>query len=426
MNVEVINTGTELLLGDIVNTSFQYLSRTLNDAGFNVLYQTTIGDNGDRLLEALSIALERADIIITTGGLGPTRGDITKEMVARKLHLPLVPSAFWLDKLTRYFAARHVVMTENNKKQAMIPEGAVVFNNDVGTAPGVGVWTPDHKLIVMLPGPPAETTHVFSRQVMPYLRKSYAAQGIIHSRVLHLRGLTESMVAEKLDGIIMAQTNPTIALYARKGEIIIRITAKSDTLEKAEAMNRDVEEKIRAILGSYIYGVDYETLPEALGKRLKEKNLTIAFAESCTGGLASSLVTDIPGSSEYLMGSVVSYTNDVKHRLLGVKTGNPGHLHRRQRTDGPGNGPGDPGKDRNGSGHQHHRHCRPRGRNPHPACRSGVHRCSRQKRNESPGMPVQGSPDHHQTPGGHERTVPGHGPGQRAVTTAFVFHKEKS
>jgi len=319
VNVEVINTGTELLLGDIVNTSFQYLSRTLNDAGFNVLYQTTIGDNGDRLLEALSIALERADIIITTGGLGPTRGDITKEMVARKLHLPLVPSAFWLDKLTRYFAARHVVMTENNKKQAMIPEGAVVFNNDVGTAPGVGVWTPDHKLIVMLPGPPAETTHVFSRQVMPYLRKSYAAQGIIHSRVLHLRGLTESMVAEKLDAIIMAQTNPTIALYARKGEIIVRITAKSDTLEKAEAMNRDVEEKIRAILGSYIYGVDYETLPEALGKRLKEKNLTIAFAESCTGGLASSLVTDIPGSSEYLMGSVVSYTNDVKHRLLGVK-----------------------------------------------------------------------------------------------------------
>ena len=181
MNVEVINTGTELLLGDIVNTNFQYLSRMLNDAGFNVLYQTTIGDNGDRLLEVLDIALKRADIIITTGGLGPTRGDITKEMVAQYLHLPLVPSAFWLDKLTRYFAARKVTMTENNKKQAMIPEGSVVFNNEVGTAPGIGVWTPDHKLIIMLPGPPAETTHVFSQQVMPYLRKSYAAQGIIHS-----------------------------------------------------------------------------------------------------------------------------------------------------------------------------------------------------------------------------------------------------
>lgn len=319
VNVEVINTGTELLLGDIVNTSFAYLSRTLNDAGFNVLYQTTIGDNGDRLEDVLRIALKRADVVITTGGLGPTRGDITKEMVAQVLHLPLVPSEKWMHKLTAYFASRRVVMTENNRKQAMVPEGAIVFDNEVGTAPGVGVWTNEHKLIVMLPGPPAETKYVFSQEVMPYLRKSFAAQGIIHSRVLHLRGLTESKVAEMLDQLVMAQTNPTIAIYARNGEIIIRITAKSDTLEKAEALNLEKEEEIRQILGEYIYGVDYETLPKALGKRLKEKHLTIAFAESCTGGLASSMVTDIPGSSEYLMGSVVSYTNRVKHQLLGVK-----------------------------------------------------------------------------------------------------------
>lgn len=318
MNVEVINTGTELLLGDIVNTNFQYLSRMLNDAGFNVLYQTTIGDNGDRLLEVLGAALKRVDIIITTGGLGPTRGDITKEMVAQYLGLPLEPSEVWLEKLRKHFAARHVEMTDNNKKQAMIPQGGIVFDNQVGTAPGIGVWTPDHKLIIMLPGPPAETSYVFSHEVMPYLRQSYKDQGIIHSRVLHLRGLTESKVAQELDAIVMAQTNPTIAIYARKGEIIIRITAKSDTLEKAQAMNLGTEQQIRGVLGDYIYGVDYETLPEALGKQLKAKGLTISFAESCTGGLASSMVTDIPGSSEYLMGSVVSYTNQVKHQVLGV------------------------------------------------------------------------------------------------------------
>ena len=319
MNVELISTGTELLLGDIVNTNAPYLSRMLNDAGFNVLYETTIGDNAGRLQAAVQQALTRADIIITTGGLGPTRGDITKEVVAETLHLPLVPSPYWLQKLQAHFAARHVVMTENNKKQAMIPEGARVFDNEVGTAPGVGVWTPDHKLIILLPGPPAETKYVFGEQVMPYLREAFASQGVIHSRVLHLRGLTESQVAEKLDKLIMAQTNPTLALYARAGEIIIRITAKSDTLKHAEAMNAEAEKEIRAILDEYIYGVDYETLPEALGKILKAKGLTIACAESCTGGLVSSMITDIPGSSEYLMGSVVSYTDHIKHKLLGVR-----------------------------------------------------------------------------------------------------------
>lgn len=317
--MELISTGTELLLGDIVNTNAPYLSRMLNDAGFNVLYETTIGDNAGRLRAAVEQALTRADIVITTGGLGPTRGDITKEVVAEALHLPLVPSAYWLQKLQAHFAARHVVMTENNKKQAMIPEGAKVFDNEVGTAPGVGIWTEDHRLIILLPGPPAETKYVFGEQVMPYLREAFAAQGVIHSRVLHLRGLTESQVAEKLDKIIMAQTNPTLALYARAGEIIIRITAKSDTLKHAEAMNAEAEKDIRAILDEYIYGVDYETLPEALGKILKAKGLTIACAESCTGGLVSSMITDIPGSSEYLMGSVVSYTDHIKHKLLGVK-----------------------------------------------------------------------------------------------------------
>lgn len=319
MIVEILNTGTELLLGEILNTNFPYLSRNLNDAGFDVLYQTTVGDNADRLRSAIGIALNRADIVITTGGMGPTRGDITKEMVAEYLHLPLELSEFWVGRLNEYFQDRGIVMTENNLKQAYVPQGAIVFDNEVGTAPGIGVKTPEGKIIILLPGPPQETEYVFGTQVMPYLRKEYAAQGVIHSRVLHLKGVSESLVATLLDDIIMEQSNPTIAIYARKGEIVVRITAKGKDLEEAMTLNAQTEEAVRTRCGKYIYGVDYETLAEALGKKLKAHNYTVSFAESCTGGLASSMITDIPGSSEYLLGSVVSYSNMAKHKVLGVK-----------------------------------------------------------------------------------------------------------
>jgi len=319
MIVEVLNTGTELLLGEIINTSFPYLSRNLNDAGFNVLYQSTVGDNEERLLSSLDIALKRADIVITTGGLGPTRGDITKEMVAKYLGLPLELSTMWLSKLGEYFKTKGTVMTENNKKQAYVPKGATVFNNEVGTAPGIAVKTKAGKIVIMLPGPPQEVEHVFATAAMPYLRKEFAAQGVIHSRVLHMKDIAESTVATILDEEITHQSNPTIAIYARKGEIVVRITAKGQTLEEAQALNAATEAKIRAKCDKYIYGVDYETLAEALGKKLKAGNYTISCAESCTGGLTSSMITDVPGSSEYLMGSVVSYSNMAKHKVLGVK-----------------------------------------------------------------------------------------------------------
>ena len=319
MIVELISTGTELLLGDILNSNAQFLAQRLNDAGFLIYYQTTVGDNEERLLQAYDIAAHRADIIITTGGLGPTRGDITKEMVAKYLGLPLVMSEMWINKLETYFKSRGRVMTDNNRKQAMVPQGATVFYNEVGTAPGLAVKSPDGKIFIMLPGPPAETQHVFTEHVMPYLRKEFKSQGVIHSRVLHLRNITESACAAALDDLIMAQTNPTIATYARRGEIVVRITARGETLEEAEALNKDMEGKIRALLGKHIYGVDYENMAEVLGKNLKANNYTIAFAESCTGGLASSMVTDIPGSSDYLLGSVVSYSNMAKHKVLGVK-----------------------------------------------------------------------------------------------------------
>ena len=319
MIVELISTGTELLLGDILNSNAQFLAQHLNDAGFLIYYQTTVGDNEERLLKAYDIACHRADIIITTGGLGPTRGDITKEMVAKYLDLPLEMSTMWINKLEAYFKSRGRVMTDNNRKQAMVPHGATVFNNEVGTAPGLAVKSAEGKIFIMLPGPPAETQHVFTEQVMPYLRKEFTNQGVIHSRVLHLRNITESACATALDDLIMAQTNPTIATYARRGEIVVRITAKGKTLKEAENLNKAMEDRIRALLGKFIYGVDYENMAEALGHMLKAHDYTIAFAESCTGGLASSMITDVPGSSEYLLGSVVSYSNMAKHKVLGVK-----------------------------------------------------------------------------------------------------------
>lgn len=319
MIVEVINTGTELLLGDILNTNFQYLSRGLNEKGFDVLYQTTVGDNEQRLLEVLNIALNRADIVITTGGLGPTRGDITAEMVAKCLGLSLELHEPSLDKIKDYFVNKGILMPQNNVKQAMIPKGAHILTNDVGTAPGIVVETNTGKLIILLPGPPNEMKHVFNLQMMPYLEKHFKQQGIIHSKVLHLRGMGESIIATKLDDIILGQTNPTIAIYARKGEIIIRITAKSTSLSEAQSLIVEMEKQVRERLNKFIFGVDDETLAEALGKRLSEGNYTISFAESCTGGLASSMLTDISGSSNYLLGSVVSYSNMAKNKVINVR-----------------------------------------------------------------------------------------------------------
>ncbi len=317
MIVEVINTGTELLLGDILNTNFQYLSKALNQKGFDVLYQTTVGDNETRLREVLKIAIARADIIVTTGGLGPTRGDITKEMVASALDLPLELDQETLEKINQFFIHRGICMPENNVKQAMIPQGAHILKNDAGTAPGLAVEA-DDKLIILLPGPPNEMKHVCTEQMLPFLEEHFSQQGIIHSKVLRLKGIGESTVAEKLDDIIMSQTNPTIAIYARSGEIIIRITAKSIDYAMAEAMIAEMEAEVRKRLEDNIYGVDNESLAKKLGEELLKRNSTISFAESCTGGLASSMLTDIPGSSEYLLGSVVSYSNEAKARVINV------------------------------------------------------------------------------------------------------------
>lgn len=318
MVIEVVNTGTELLLGEILNTNFQYLSRNLNNMGFDVLYQSTVGDNNERMRQVLLQAAERADIIITTGGLGPTRGDITKETI-----MELCGAESYLDLDTwglidDFFAKKGLCVPSNNDKQAMVPVGAEIFPNEAGTAPGLALEY-GNKLFIMLPGPPSELVDMCERQLWPYLHKKFGYQGTILSRVLRLRGIGESLTAEKIDDLIQEQSNPTLAIYARHGEIIIRITAKAAKQKEAERMLDEYEALLQQRLGKYIYGVDDESLASCAGKLLQKYHKTIAFAESCTGGLASSLITDIPGSSAYLLGSIVSYTNMAKHKLLNVQ-----------------------------------------------------------------------------------------------------------
>lgn len=318
MKVEIITTGTELLLGEILNTNVQYLSRKLNSMGFDVLYHTTVGDNPTRMQDVLIQAMQRADIIITSGGLGPTRGDITKEMVMEVCHVDSYLDLDTWGRIDAYFSKKGMVAPSNNDKQAYVPIGAEVLENNVGTAPGLWLEHQD-KLFIMLPGPPAELTHVCENQLWNRLLQRFSDQGVILSRVLHLRGIGESLTATKLDDLITAQNNPTIAIYARHGEIVVRLTAKASNENLAKEMLTTYELKVRDYLSEYIYGVDDDSLAASLGKELLAQRKTIAFAESCSGGLASSLVTDVPGSSEYLLGSVVTYTNGAKENLLHVQ-----------------------------------------------------------------------------------------------------------
>jgi nicotinamide-nucleotide amidase len=319
MKVEIVSTGTELLLGEIVNTNFQYLAERLNALGFDVLYETTVGDNWQRMKEVISRAAERADIVVTTGGLGPTPGDITKEVTAEVLQRKLVLNKEVEEKIRGIFAVRQMEMTANNIKQAMIPEGCDILDNERGTAPGVFA-ADGMRVIINLPGPPGELIYMFENKAVPLLLKKYGAQGVNHSRVLRLAGMGESTAAEKLYDLIKGQSNPTIALYARQGELIVRLTAKAADTAQADRLLDGMEREVRKRVDA-VYGLNDESLPVVLGKWLRERRLTIALAESCTGGLVGSMLTDVPGSSEYFLGSAVSYSNQAKTGLVGVDGG---------------------------------------------------------------------------------------------------------
>lgn len=317
MIVEIVTTGTELLLGQIVNTNSAYLAENLNKLGFDVLYQTTVGDNRQRMTEVLKVAVKRADIVITSGGLGPTQGDITKFVSAEIFGLGTYLDETSLQHIKDLAEFRGFPMTENNVRQAMIPDGAIVFANACGTAPGVAIEHDGH-VIINLPGPPSECKDMFARSVAPYLTKKYGVGSIIVSRVLNTFGIGESLLEEKIMDLIKSQNNPTLALLVRPNGVIIRITAKAADKEAAEALLTEMETELRHRVGEYIYAVDERDMEDVVGSMLAAKGLSIACAESCTGGLVTSRLTDVPGSSLYVQGSVVSYTNEVKMRELDV------------------------------------------------------------------------------------------------------------
>jgi nicotinamide-nucleotide amidase len=317
MIVEIVATGTELLLGQINNTNTTFLSQRLNQLGFDVLFHSTVGDNKIRMAQVLQNALQRSDIIITSGGLGPTLGDITKEVTAELLNLPLVLDKDSVIHMEGFFAKRQIPMPDNNLRQAMVPEGALVIRNERGTAPGV-ILENNKKIIIHLPGPPHELEGMFEDAIIPYLKAHFDSQGVIVSKILHTYGIGESSLEEKIREFIISQSNPTIALLARQGEIIVRLTAKDNNEDQAKQLIDKLESKLRQHIADYIWGLDNDTIEANIGKLLTEKRLTIALAESCTGGLITSRITDISGSSAYLMGSIVCYTNQIKTDFVGV------------------------------------------------------------------------------------------------------------
>lgn len=317
MNFEIISVGTELLLGQIVNTNAREISRLLSELGFNVYYTTVVGDNPERLKQALAIAAERADGIITTGGLGPTGDDLTKETIAQYCGLPCVMHEESRKNLEKYFADRGRYMPQNNLKQAEMPEGCIVLANPNGTAPGAIVET-DKNVFIMLPGPPREMKAMLYDKVRLYLETK--ANCVIHSKSLWVFGMGESAVEEALKEPMQSMTNPTIAPYAKTGEVELRLTARAESVEEAEAMIKPLEETVRATLGDFVYAEgENANLQQTVVKLLCEKGLTVATAESCTGGLVAKKITEVAGASECFHCGVVTYSNDQKERLLGVQ-----------------------------------------------------------------------------------------------------------
>lgn len=315
MKAEILCVGTELLLGDIVNTNAAYIARELANIGIDVYYQSVIGDNNGRLKEGLELAFSHADIVVMTGGLGPTYDDLTKETVADYFHKKMEMNEECLKSVEGFFKHVNRPMTENNKKQAMMPVGATVFPNENGTAPGLAI-SEGGKTAVLLPGPPSEMEPMFQKSVVPYLMGF--SDKVLVSHNIRLFGIGESRLEDILYDLMKNSANPTVAPYAKMGEVTLRVTAAADTKEKCEELIAPMIAEIRKAVGEYIYGIDVPDLQTAAVNRLLEKKLKIATAESCTGGLVSQRITQVPGASEIFGCGVCSYANEIKHSVLGV------------------------------------------------------------------------------------------------------------
>lgn len=317
MKAEILAVGTELLLGDILNTNAQFLAQELASLGIEVYYQTVVGDNPKRLEDTIFHAFSRADLIITTGGLGPTEDDLTKETAAKYFDEKLVLDEKALAQIDKFFKRIGREMTENNVKQAMVPEHhGVVLYNENGTAPGI-IIEKNGKMIVMLPGPPKETVPMFLNQVKPYLAKKQEVTFV--SRILRVAGVGESAMETEVKDLIDAQTNPTIAPYAKDGEAILRITARAKDEAEANRLIDPVAEALRERLGHAVYAEGETDMETVTAELLLEKNKTLAAAESCTGGMIVSSLIEYAGISKVLLEGCVTYSNDAKMRRLGVK-----------------------------------------------------------------------------------------------------------
>lgn len=318
MKAEIICIGTELLLGEIVDTNAAYLSQVLAGLGIDLYYKSTVGDNLERAIAILQQAWERSDLLLISGGLGPTQDDLTREAIAGMLGEEQVLNETAMAQVAAWFKKSGREMTENNRRQAMFPPSAEPMANRWGTAPGVWVEK-DGKMLAAMPGVPLELHKLMEEEVLPRLRQRLGMDHpILVSRTLRAVGIGESALEEKIKDLIKAQSEVTIAPYAKRGEVHLRLAVKAMTTEEGLTRITPVEAAIRQRLGAYIFGCDEETLEEVTGRLLAERGLTLAVAESCSGGLIGHRITEIPGSSAYFMGGVVSYSNEAKQHMLGV------------------------------------------------------------------------------------------------------------
>jgi nicotinamide-nucleotide amidase len=318
VNAEIITIGTELLLGQILDTNSLYLSKKLTEIGINLYYKTSVGDNIERIKETLTIAAGRSDLIIITGGLGPTVDDVTRDAIAEWTGKKLILDNNILKKIEDFFTKRSIKMPENNKLQAYVPEGALILENKVGTAPGF-ILEHNSRIVVCVPGVPSEMKPMIETGFIPYLvEKHGAGKFVILSKRIKIIGLPESLIDEKIKDIFIESRNPTVAILAHQTEIEIRLTAKAEGKEKASELIDSLKKEIYNRLKDNIYGEDDETLEEKTSNLLKTKKLTISTAESCTSGLLAYRLTNIPGSSKYFLGGINIYSNESKINLLGV------------------------------------------------------------------------------------------------------------
>lgn len=315
MNAEILAVGTELLMGQIANTNAKYISTKLNELGINVYYHSVVGDNKGRLQASLKLALERCDLLIITGGLGPTADDITKETTAQLLEKELVLDDKSLNRIKAYFERIKKPMPKNNLKQALLPKNSIVIKNNVGTAPGC-ILEENGKVVVLLPGPPIELQPMFEDTVVPYL--ACKSPYTVYSKYLKFFGIGEAALEEKLSDLISKQTNPTIATYVKDAETTVRVTVKCNKSDDCNALLADTFEEIRKRLGDYLYSTENLELHEEVARLLLNNNISISTAESCTGGLIAAKLTSVPGISKVFNRSAVCYSNQAKIQLLNV------------------------------------------------------------------------------------------------------------